>query len=568
MHHCVIREISWERVLLKISVNFEDIYWDEQNPKLVFDEEYFSEFKYKNNNVPVNDLNFFLITTDANNKFSKKAPIIPIKSSKTKDGSIKLEMNIVNIFRRKPLCDGQYAIAWYHDKKLIPATIDLDLNLVEKSHVFLFRNDCASYTVSFELSEDDRYPILILKAITMTKNASLKVRFKQFITNLEIKLITHCITLLSKTIGNRKNRILFASNRSLRLNGNQLFIYEKIVQRGLEKNFECNFFLTNKKLSTLSFYKLAKLVLKIILSEYIIIDDYFPAIICISDKANKKIIQVWHAGSGFKSVGYSRFGLKNSQDIINSAHRKYTYTIVGSQHLVSEYAEAFGVDEDSVIPTGLPRIDHFLNEDTIKNIKTSFYNEHPGFNDKKIILFAPTFRGTGKKDAYFNYDKINFDELFDFCGDEYLIIFKMHPFIKERVPIPAEYNERFIDLTEYPSINDLLHITDILITDYSSVIYEFSLLNRPMFFFAYDKKKYSVNRGFHRDYETYAPGKICNTFDELIGALKNREYEMDKVINYVKENFDYKDNKSSDRFIDWLLLGNMPENIKNTSNDK
>ena len=87
-----------------------------------------------------------------------------------------------------------------------------------------------------------------------------------------------------------------------------------------------------------------------------------------------------------------------------------------------------------------------------------------------------------------------------------------------------------------------------------------------MLFFAFDKIQYSFSRGFHRDYESSAPGKVCFTFDELLTAIKNKDFEYEKVEQYVKHHFDYVDTHSSDRVIDWIVLGNIPEDIQKSIN--
>ena len=132
------------------------------------------------------------------------------------------------------------------------------------------------------------------------------------------------------------------------------------------------------------------------------------------------------------------------------------------------------------------------------------------------------------------------------------------------MPIPEEYKDRFADVGKYPNINDLFYVVDLLITDYSSNIFEYSLMRKPMLFFAFDEIQYSFSRGFHRSYEESAPGKICHTFDEVMDALENQDFEFEKVEEYVKMQFDHIDSHASDRVIDWILLGNIPEDIQKT----
>lgn len=144
----------------------------------------------------------------------------------------------------------------------------------------------------------------------------------------------------------------------------------------------------------------------------------------------------------------------------------------------------------------------------------------------------------------------------------------MHPWVAEPVPIDGKFSDKFIDVGKYPNINDLFYITDLLITDYSSNIFEYSLNKKPMLFFAFDEIQYSFSRGFHRNYAESAPGKIVHDFDALIEAIKNEDFETEKVYKYVDEHFDYIDSGASDRVIDWLILDNMPEEFRNAIDRK
>ena len=138
----------------------------------------------------------------------------------------------------------------------------------------------------------------------------------------------------------------------------------------------------------------------------------------------------------------------------------------------------------------------------------------------------------------------------------------MHPWVSDPVPIPEELHDRLFDMKSDANINDLFYITDLLITDYSSSMYEFLLMNKPMLLFPFDKNQYSVSRGFHRDYDSNVPGKICMSFDELMTALRNRDYEYEKVSSFLSYYFDQVDTSNCDRVIDWLILDQLPAEYK------
>jgi CDP-ribitol ribitolphosphotransferase len=130
----------------------------------------------------------------------------------------------------------------------------------------------------------------------------------------------------------------------------------------------------------------------------------------------------------------------------------------------------------------------------------------------------------------------------------------MHPFVQEKISIPEEYADYIMDASGYREVNDLLFITDVLVTDYSSIIYEFSLLRRPMLFYAFDQSMYELTRDFYEPYEDIIPGRVIKRFDQLLLALEKEEYDTDRLEWFINKNFTYTDGKATDRVVD-LIIG-------------
>lgn len=115
----------------------------------------------------------------------------------------------------------------------------------------------------------------------------------------------------------------------------------------------------------------------------------------------------------------------------------------------------------------------------------------------------------------------------------------MHPYLTERPTCQrAEHANRFIDLTDRYDVNDLLFVSSVLITDYSSVVYEASILNLPMLFYAFDLESYCKERDFYCDYASFVPGRIVRTMEELTHALQTEDYQQEKVAPFYTRNFD------------------------------
>jgi CDP-ribitol ribitolphosphotransferase len=503
--------------------------------------------------------------------------VFPVKTTPTGDRQYRIDINVTNFRNRDlvpngtwrfiPLVDGDVAAG-----PLPAAGYDLKEahRLDQDSRAFLYARNRATYVIAFGISED---PEFVMRTYLLFRRrmpdeygprAPLGKRFSRKVLPPSRRVkIANLTYRLSRLINPpRGNRILFASEARTSIEGNLARVHERMIERGLDSRFK--FCYSFRIPSTVSRWSALRAIYLIATSDIVLVDDYFALLARLRLSPEEKIIQLWHAGSGFKSIGYSRFGKHGSPGLAN-AHRKYTYAITGSKHLIPVYAEAFGIEESAVVATGLPRIDTFLNAARAKKIVADFFEQYPNLNGKRIILFAPTFRGRGIRDAHYVYSRIDFAKLYAMCGDMSVVMFRMHHFVTKPVPIPRKYADRLLDFASFPETNDLLHVADVLITDYSSVIYEFCLLGKPMLFYAYDKDIYSAVRGFHRDYDVTAPGKVCSSFDELIKALENEDYDMSRLEAFRRENFDYVDTGSADRVIDWLILGEPPTREQGTS---
>ena len=120
-------------------------------------------------------------------------------------------------------------------------------------------------------------------------------------------------------------------------------------------------------------------------------------------------------------------------------------------------------------------------------------------------------------------------------------------------PVDDSVKDRVLDLSRESEINDLLFVTDLLITDYSSVIFEASLLDIPMLFYAFDLEDYVVNRDFYYPFKNFVPGKIVRNINQICDAIEKQDYEQDKVKTFKHRFFDHLDGKSSERVADFIL---------------
>lgn len=347
-----------------------------------------------------------------------------------------------------------------------------------------------------------------------------------------------------------KNRITIMSGRRDEIGGNEEFVYNLIKER---KDIDFRFLMFSDVNGHKSFRIKKQFAYLYATSAVVIVDDYFTLLNSFKKRDDVTLFQLWHACGAFKTFGFSRLGKTGGPKQTDVAHRMYDYTIVSSVDIVKYYAEGFGIDDKCVLPLGVPRTDIFMSEEYASNVKNDFYNRYPQLKDKKIILFAPTFRGKGQVSAYYPkaaFNPVNFIESF---GNDCVLLIKHHPFSRLKYNIDEKFNDRIIDLSDADEINDLLFVTDVLITDYSSVVFEASLLNIPMLFYAYDLYDYISERDFYCDYESFVPGKIVFSEDELIKAVNSGDFEHNKVIPFRDKYFTYTDGKSSQRVADKIV---------------
>lgn len=360
---------------------------------------------------------------------------------------------------------------------------------------------------------------------------------------------------------NADKTVLFMTEQSKQIASNLKAVSDRMIARGLDKEYHILYSARTASAEPQGIKSWIHLMKLLAQADHIFIDDHAPVFDWLKLRETTEVTQLWHAGAGFKSSGYSRWGHYGCPKP-QSCHRQYKYGIAGSKNIAPFFSEVWGMNDEQVLPTGMPRMDEYLDETHKQQKIEELRKKYPAAVGKKVILFAPTYRGRNKKTAYYPYELLDFDRLYELCGDEYVLFFKAHPWTNNKLNIEKKYKDRFFDLKNYPNINDLFYIVDLLITDYSSNIFEYSLMRKPMLFFAFDKTEYSLTRGFHRDYDLSAPGKVCETFEELAEAIEKKDFEYEKVEQYIIHHFDYIDSGASDRVIDWILLGKMPQQIR------
>lgn len=493
---------------------------------------------------------------------------IPVTAERTENGGYHIEINITTAHGRSFLSNGEWALVVSEagEKRVCSMSYDVAYEKDSLSRVFRYDGGKFAYTVTFEAVQNDDggiFPVIVSAFMEenskwykrrYVKEAPKKRKRSKFAYSVVIKLIRLWYRVFYAMTPKKGDHVMFLAETKPYLTGNLRYIHKRMLDRGLDKKFKITVSCREAVDEHQSVLSWVKVVTQLAKQDYVFVDNYVPLLGFLDLGKKTKLIQVWHAGVGFKAVGYCRFGKKGSPYPSGSCHKKYDIAVSPSEECTKVFEEVFGIEKEAFRPYGMARLDGFLDEEKISKFREKFYKEYPELKGKKIILFAPTYRGTGQKTAYYPYENLDLQRIYDFCGDEYIFMFKMHPFIKKLPEIPEEYHDRIVDFSFYHDINDLYYVTDILITDYSSDFFDFALLRKPMLFYTFDRQNYEIIRGVHRPVRETAPGRVCDTFDELMDALVAKDYGFDKTEKFVEENFGDYDGKASDRIIDNILL--------------
>lgn len=286
-------------------------------------------------------------------------------------------------------------------------------------------------------------------------------------------------------------------------------------------------------------------------SEYIIQDNIFLPIAYIIFRKKVKVIQLWHGTGTIKKFGQS-INTGQLGRLEKRANQSITHLIVNSNYTKSIYSQAFGISEDKIFVFGLPRTDRLFDKKRLDKDLQLFYKEYPQLRCKKIILYAPTFRDNEVNGPLLG---LNINELLSGLSEDYVLILKLHPHIANKFNLKnmdlVGDQKRVYDFSKYNNLNTLFVASEILVTDYSSIIFDYCILEKPMIFFAYDLEDFSESgRGFYTDYKDYVPGNIAYSTKELITYIRKERYDIDKTIEFKNGNYQYLDGTSTKRIIE------------------
>ena len=316
-----------------------------------------------------------------------------------------------------------------------------------------------------------------------------------------------------------ENLVLFVSFMGLNFNDSPKAIYDYMQAHPEYKGYRCVWAfedpskfpdLETVKIDTPAYFKTA------LRAKYWITNTNIERGLRFKKK-NQKYLNTWH-GIALKYIGNDVAG-RNDFNFDTVDH-----LCVCGDYDERVYKTAFRAKESSYLRCGLPRNEELWSVTDEEKAEMRKRLDIPA--DKKVILYAPTWReSTDGGKSYEIKPPIHFDEWKKELGDEYVVLFRAHH--QTTKVLGVQYDEFVREASSYPAVNDLMIAADILITDYSAIAFDYSILFRPIFCYAYDYDTYLAERGTYFQIDDKYPNKSCRTEEKLLSRIKGIDYEAE-----------------------------------------
>jgi CDP-glycerol glycerophosphotransferase (TagB/SpsB family) len=357
-----------------------------------------------------------------------------------------------------------------------------------------------------------------------------------------------------------KHMVVFESFLGKNYSGNPKYVYEQMLRDPRYKHFTFvwsylgnnpedipgNPILVNRE--TEEFYKyLAK-------AKYWVSNIIFPV---HRKREGNVYLQTWH-GTPLKKIGFD-IDIEGPETLAREnfyiESRNWDYLISSNPYSSKIFTRAFKFNKE-VLEVGYPLNDIFYQKDLQEKV-TKVKNKLKIPKDKKVILYAPTWRDNEMVGSWEHAFQLKFDieEYFEKLHSDHILVLRMHHLISDALVLDEKYKDFVYDCSKYNDIQELYIIADMLITDYSSVFFDYANSKKPILFYAYDYEMYKENiRGFYLNMEEDLPGPVLQDGNELLDAIVNIDQVVENYKNKYEEFFErycsLEDGKASKRVVD------------------
>lgn len=353
-----------------------------------------------------------------------------------------------------------------------------------------------------------------------------------------LRIVLSFFSFFANKIRQKENRITFITLESDKLENDFLMLSKELEKCG---GYELKYHLVKFEktiIGNLKYLIACIYQLFLINSSKVVLLDFNNYVVSNFKRTDVKVIQIWHASGAIK-----RFGNMIQRDY---EIKNYDFAICNAEVFRPIFSKAFNIPKENIINTGIPRTDVLFDDVVMKQKQKEIQRKYPEIKGKRVILYAPTFRGRlmeGLQGA-----SLNIDRLVQNLPEEYVVIYKMHPLLSN---LYINSCERII-CANNEELYQLFSVADCLISDYSAVIFDFSVLGRPIYFYAPDYKEYIKKPGFCIEYLHEIPIEICYNQEELAEQITSMDYDVDALKRFSEKYFEHRDGKSCERVVNLI----------------
>ncbi len=366
----------------------------------------------------------------------------------------------------------------------------------------------------------------------------IKQHIKSYVQNRMLPRVYKKAALSTKV---DKNKVIFAEMHSNTLPNSMMAVYDALKASGKDITLYVR---DIKDMSWPETFRFMKAFMKdYAAAGYVYICSYFLPVSSCKKREETKVIQLWHSGGLLKKMGYDTL-----DDIPKSykgnATANYDLVTVSAPVCVNYWKKALRLPAGITKPLGLPRTDIYFDKKWTDKCRARFEKIYPEAKGKRVVLYAPSFSGNAATPKAPGLD-MGLEKAFANLNDVFLIV-RPHPLMR-RV-YPQYFDKRYKAI----STDRLLPVTDLLITDYSSILFDYSIFRKPFIMFCPDIEEYEKNRGFYADPRSF-PAPFITKKDELIKCVEYKLY-LDKckdedLYNFYQEYMGCCDGKSTMRLL-------------------
>lgn len=279
----------------------------------------------------------------------------------------------------------------------------------------------------------------------------------------------------------------------------------------------------------------------------LVVDNAWLPVHVSPHRRGTTVVQVWHAAGALK-----RFGLDATVPMakpeVTFIHRYYDYAITSGEAGRVPWSRALRTPLERVLPLGAPRTDVLFDAEALDAERTRLLATYPALAGRRVALFAPTFRGRGQ--AKTGTAALDGRHLRELLPAEWALVAKTHPNLD-----PVTQPVAGFDVVADPGsdMNAWLALADVLVTDYSSAIFEWALLRRPLVLLVDDLEAYERDPGLYLDYRTQMIGDVVRDTDAVADAILAGRVDAAAWDAFIRNNLSACDGNASERFVDRFL---------------